>query len=123
MEPTGQYVIAWQYQPSVGANQLIEAQAFGASGTATTISPVAVSSTATGQQEAPAVAVDDNGNYVVAWSVENSNNTTSTIAAQRINASGTLIGATGNGAQFRLPLSLATTRRMRTSPAILRATP
>ena len=100
MEPSGQYVIAWQYQPTAGADQVIEAKAFSASGTATT-GTVTVSSVVNDQQESPAVAVDGHGNFVVAWSVSNNNDTTSTISAQRINASGTLIGASGNGAQFQ----------------------
>lgn len=62
-------------------------------------------------QVAPAVAIDDAGNYVVAWTVADFDGSGNAVVAQRFAASGRKLG--GNSASTR---SLTTTRNCRRSP-------
>ena len=98
IEPTGQYVIAWQYTQTASGtgngDQTIAARAFAANGTAST-GIIAVSTPQNEAQDDAAVAIDDEGDFVVTWAAG------STIMAQRFNASGTAIGANGGGSQFQ----------------------
>ena len=101
MEPTGQYVIAWQYTQTVGGPNNddftgVEAQAFDSSGNATT-SVVVLSTSEDYDQGDAAVAIDTEGDFVVAWDSYGQGGTASsqaTIIAQRVNSAGTLIGPT-----------------------------
>ncbi len=95
MEPTGQYVIAWQFTQTANTPG-IEAQRFDASGNNLT-GVVAVSTPESYFQSHPAVAIDGEGDFVVAWESDGVNGTASslgTILAQRVNSGGTLIGPT-----------------------------
>jgi hypothetical protein len=65
MESTGQYAIAWQFQPK-NQNKGIEAQGFAADGTALT-SVIPVSTAESNDQISPSVAIDGQGDFVVAW--------------------------------------------------------
>ena len=89
MEPTGQYVIAWR-----GGNNLydVEAQRFNAAGAALT-GVVQVNTTENFKQGGTAVAIDSEGDFVVAWEIYEQPDT-GTILAQRVNSAGTLIGTT-----------------------------
>ncbi len=100
MEPTGQYAIAWQFdQTAAGAGngfQGIETQRFDASGNALT-SVVQLNTPENYNQGGPSVAIDSEGDFVVAWESYGTGGTASslaTILAQRVNSEGTLIGTT-----------------------------
>ncbi len=98
MEPTGQYVIAWQFTQTVGVGDYpgVEVQRFDASGNALT-SVVPVTSSEDYNQNIPSVAIDGEGDFVVAWESYGQGGTASsdaTIIAQRVNSGGTLIGPT-----------------------------
>ena len=103
MEPTGQYVIAWQYTQTASGTgngfQAIGAQAFDSVGNALT-GTIAVSAAANEAQGNPSVAIDSEGDFVVTWAETQGANATGTVIAQRVDASGTLIGDNGGGAQF-----------------------
>jgi hypothetical protein len=95
MEPTGQFVVAWQFTQTANTPG-IEAQRFDASGNALT-GVVTLSSPESYFQTHPAVAIDGDGDFVVAWESDGVNGTASslgTILAQRVNSGGTLIGPT-----------------------------
>jgi hypothetical protein len=95
MEPTGQYAIAWQFTQQ-GTSPGVEAQRFDATGNALT-SVVALSTPESYFQQNPAVAIDSEGDFVVAWQSYGVGGTASskaTILAQRVNSGGTLIGTT-----------------------------
>jgi Bacterial Ig domain len=95
MEPTGQFVVAWQFTQS-GSNPGVETQRFDASGNALT-GVVVLSTPESYFQNHPAVAIDGDGDFVVAWESAGVNGTGSslnTILAQRVNSGGTLIGPT-----------------------------
>ena len=95
MEPTGQFVVAWQFTQT-GSNPGVEAQRFDASGNALT-GVVVLSTPESYFQNHPAVAIDGDGDFVVAWESDGVNGTASslgTILAQRVNSGGTLIGPT-----------------------------
>jgi Bacterial Ig domain len=95
MEPTGQFVIAWQFDQT-GTATGIEAQRFDSNGNALT-GVVPLSSSETYDQGSPTVAIDGEGDFVVAWESYGVHGTASslgTILAQRINSGGTLIGPT-----------------------------
>jgi hypothetical protein len=95
MEPTGQYAIAWQFDQT-GTATGVEAQRFDASGNALT-GVVPLSSSETYEQGDATVAIDSEGDFVVAWESYGQGGTASslaTILAQRVNSVGTLIGPT-----------------------------
>jgi hypothetical protein len=95
MEPTGQFVIAWQFTQT-GTSPGIEAQRFDTGGNALT-SVVPLSTPESYFQTHPSVAIDSEGDFVVAWESDGVNGTASslgTILAQRVNSGGTLIGPT-----------------------------
>jgi Dockerin type I domain/Bacterial Ig domain len=95
MEPTGQYVIAWQFTQTANTPG-IEAQRFDAGGNALT-GVVPLSSPESYFQTNPTVAIDSEGDFVVAWESDGVNGTASslgTILAQRVNSGGSLIGPT-----------------------------
>ena len=95
MEPTGQYVIAWQFTQTASSPG-IEAQRFDTDRNALT-SVVPLSTSENYFQVSPAVAIDSEGDFVVAWESFGQGSTASslaTIIAQRVNSGGTLIGPT-----------------------------
>jgi Bacterial Ig domain len=95
MEPTGQYVIAWQFDQT-GTDPGIEVQRFDTTGSALT-SVVPLSTSETYFQLNPAVAIDSEGDFLVAWESYGQGGTGSSLAtvlAQRVNSGGTLIGPT-----------------------------
>ena len=96
MEPTGQYAIAWQFTQQ-GSSPGIEAQRFDTNGNALITSPIVLSTPESYFQQSPAVAIDSEGDFVVAWQSYGVGGTASplaTILAQRVNSGGTLIGTT-----------------------------
>jgi hypothetical protein len=99
MEPTGQYAFAWQFNQTtvVGNNfQGVETQRFGATGAALT-SVIQLNTPENYEQGNAAVAIDSEGDFVVAWASYGQGGTASslaTILAQRVNSGGTLIGPT-----------------------------
>jgi hypothetical protein len=104
MEPTGQFVVAWQYQQTTSGTgngfQAIAAEQFSATGIASPNGVIHVSAPANMEQDYPSVAIDGNGNFVVAWGPSPQPGVAGTLLAQRFNASGTPIGDNGSGTQF-----------------------
>jgi len=100
IEPTGQYVIAWQFTQTASGTgdgyQGIDVQRFAANGSALT-GVVQLNTPENYNQGNPAVAIDSEGDFVVAWESFGQGSTASslaTIIAQRVNSGGTLIGPT-----------------------------
>ncbi len=100
MEPTGQYAIAWQFdQTAAGPGngfQGIKTQRFDASGNAPT-GVVQLNTPENYNQGNASVAIDSEGDFVVAWASYGQGGTASaldTVLVQRVNSAGTLIGAT-----------------------------
>ncbi len=100
MEPTGQYAIAWQFnQTASGVGngfQGVETQRFSATGTALT-SVIQLNTPENYNQGNASVAIDSEGDFVVAWESYGQGGTMATIntlLAQRVNSGGTLIGPT-----------------------------
>jgi hypothetical protein len=96
MEPTGQYVVAWQFTQS-GSATGVEAQTFNADGSTKLTSPVVLSTPESYDQGDPAAAIDSESDFVVAWDsfgVGGTASSAATILAQRVNSGGTLIGPT-----------------------------
>jgi hypothetical protein len=95
MEPTGEFVVAWQFTQQ-GSATGVEARRFDAGGNALT-SVVVLSTPESYSQGSPAAAIDSAGDFVVAWQsfgVGGTASSLATILAQRVNSGGTLIGPT-----------------------------
>ena len=96
MEPTGQYVIAWQFKQTGTAIRVSRPSGSMPTGMPLT-GVVPLSSSETYVQGSAAVAIDSEGDFVVAWESYGVGGTASslaTILAQRVNSGGTLIGPT-----------------------------
>jgi len=87
----GNYIVAWQ--DSINGNWDIYAQRFDSEGIALGLQ-FKVNVTNSEAQQEPAVAADDQGNFVVVWHDDRNNGTTNwDIYAQRYNSSGVAQGA------------------------------
>jgi len=86
MDANGRFVIAWESEGQDGSGKVIFAQRYNSDGT-TAGTEFQVNTTTTGDQVAvwPSVAMDANGNFVIAWKG-------SGIFAQRYNSDGTPAG-------------------------------
>jgi hypothetical protein len=106
-DAAGRFVVTWVSAYQDGSDRGIFGQRFGASG-AKLGAEFAVNSHVTGRQQAPAVAMDPAGNFVVVWEgVGPGENYTYGVFGQRFDATGTRLGVefhvneyTPNG-QFR----------------------
>lgn len=87
MDSTGDYVVVWQSPGQDGSGWGIFAQRFNAVGAAQG-PEFRVSTTTTGDQSAPTVAMDSAGDFVVAWTSSGQDGSGSGIYAQRFIASG-----------------------------------
>ena len=92
MDSVGNHVIAWQSQDQDGDGQGIFAQVYDETGTVT-ITEFQVNTTTAGNQQAPAVGMDYNGNFVIAWTSWDQDGNQYGIYAQRYNASGVAQGS------------------------------
>ena len=87
----GSYVVAWASQNQDGDGWGIYAQSFDATGTAIS-GEILVNTQTTGDQINPSVAIDDAGNFVVAWETNHLGSGYYNIFAQRFDASGNTVG-------------------------------
>ena len=90
-DPAGNFIVAWQSQDQDGSGQGIYAQRFGADGVPQG-GEFRVNSYTTGDQTSPALDVDDDGNFVIAWRSEDQDGSEGGIYAQRYNAAGGPLG-------------------------------
>lgn len=94
--PDGRAVIVWSSKEQDGDGWGVYAQRYDADGNAT--GPQFLVNTATaGHQQNPAVAMDDAGNYVIAWQTQHVYLTAFNIYAQRFDA-----GGVKHGSEFRV---------------------
>ena len=93
MDANGDYVVAWNNQVHLGPNYLydVEARVYNSAGHAQT-GEILVAQT-TGDTR-PSVAMDANGDFVVAYQVLNTSTYLYGISAQRYNLAGTPQGST-----------------------------
>ncbi|GAB5522099.1 MAG: hypothetical protein RhofKO_43500 [Rhodothermales bacterium] len=102
MNASGTYVIVWESNGSDGTDtdgRSIQAQHYNADGTVN-IGEFQVNTYTNGDQGEPAVAIDDDGSFVVVWHSGGSSGTDTdhrSIQAQRYNADGTV-----NGGEFQV---------------------
>jgi hypothetical protein len=90
MAPDGDYVVVWQSQGQDGSLYGVFAQRFDAAGNALG-SEIPVNTATTNGQRNPTVAMDADGDFVVAW--ESGQGTTYDIFARRFDAAGTPLDA------------------------------
>lgn len=91
MTPTGEFVIVWQGDGQDGDESGIFAQRYDADGR-TLGNEFQVTSSAVGDQENPAIAIDAEGNFVVAWESDALEATNTEIFARRFNSDGDPLG-------------------------------
>ncbi len=89
---SGDYVITWESAGQDGSGYGIYAQRFNASGNPQG-PEFRVNTTTENDQSRPSVAIDDNGNFVVAWQSFGQDGSDYGIYAQRFNASGSPQGS------------------------------
>ena len=88
MDSSGNHVIVWQSADQDGDGMGIYAQIYDNTGSVT-VSEFQVNTTTSGNQQEPAVGMDDNGNFVVAWASYNQDGDEYGIYARVYNSSGT----------------------------------
>ncbi|MBW4616081.1 MAG: hypothetical protein KME21_22925 [Desmonostoc vinosum HA7617-LM4] len=96
VDANGNFVIVWDSSGQDGSLEGIYAQRYNADGT-TNGGEFQVNTFTTGSQSTPAVAVDANGNFVIAWQSTDQDGSSDGIYAQRYNADGTT-----NGGEFQV---------------------
>jgi hypothetical protein len=101
MDANGDFVIAWQSNNQDGDGWGVYAQRYNADGT-TNGGEFQVNTTTAGDQANPAVAMDANGDFVIAWQSNNQDGDGWGVYAQRYNADGT-----ANGGEFRVNTTTA----------------
>lgn len=92
MEPDGDFVIAYQSSTIDGNGVGIVARAYKASGSAVA-SEFRVNQFSTGDQQAPSVAMDGSGNFIVAWQSAGQDGAGDAVVARRYTATGSAIGS------------------------------
>ena len=92
IDGSGNYVVVWSSNGQDGSGQGIYAQRYNAAGVAQG-GEFRVNTTTANDQTDPAVAMDANGNFVVAWS-GNGTGDSAGVFARRYNAAGTALDAT-----------------------------
>jgi hypothetical protein len=96
IDSDGDFVVAWQSFGQDGSNYGIYAQRYNSSGTAQG-SEFRVNTYTTNSQRNPSVAIDSDGDFVVAWQSNGQDGSNYGIYAQRYNSSGT-----AQGSEFRV---------------------
>ncbi len=91
MDSDGDFVVAWESNGQDGSLYGIYAQRYNASGVAQG-SEFPVNSYTTGYQQSPDIAMDSEGDFVVAWESNGQDSSMEGIYAQRYNASGVAQG-------------------------------
>ncbi|MEM6784506.1 MAG: hypothetical protein AAF624_12320, partial [Bacteroidota bacterium] len=95
MDANGDFVVVWDAESETGEDAGgVFAQRFNADGSTPTVNGAQfrVNTFTTGNQEGPSVAMDDAGNFVVAWSSYGQDGEYGGIYAQRYDASGNTVG-------------------------------
>lgn len=90
--PDGRYVVTWASANQDGDSWGIYAQRFSSTGTAAG-GEFQVHTDTTGAQQNPAIAIDNAGNFVVAWQTTHVDPSFFNVFAQRFDASGTKLGS------------------------------
>jgi hypothetical protein len=88
----GSYAVTWASQNQDGDGWGIYAQSFDAAGNALS-GEILVNTSTTGDQKNPSVAIDDAGNFVVAWETNHLGSGYFNIYAQRFDAAGNKLGS------------------------------
>ncbi|MBE9102857.1 cadherin domain-containing protein, partial [Vacuolonema iberomarrocanum] len=87
MDQNGNFVVVWESDGQDGSNTGIYGRRFDSSG-----NPLGaeflINNTTTGRQQSPSVAMDQDGNFVVAWETENQDGAAFGIYARRYDSSG-----------------------------------
>ena len=92
MSATGSYVVAWESDGNLdGDGKGIFVQMFDPAGNPVDVEFQA-NATSADDQTAPAIAMDDNGNFVIAWQSKNQDGSGEGIYAQRFDANGFELG-------------------------------
>ncbi|MEB3214343.1 MAG: calcium-binding protein [Leptolyngbyaceae bacterium] len=92
MTPTGEFVIVWEsVNQDAPSSRGIFAQRFTAEGRAVG-DELAINEVVTGQQETPAIAIDEAGNFVVVWESDGLDPGNSEIIGRRFDTDGRAIG-------------------------------
>jgi PhoPQ-activated pathogenicity-related protein len=81
MDSLGSFVVAWQSAGQDGSGDGIYARRFGYDGTPLT-AEFRVNSTVTGNQQAPAIAMNDVGEYAIAWQTASRDGSGNAVAAR-----------------------------------------
>ncbi|SFI18346.1 cadherin repeat domain-containing protein [Planctomicrobium piriforme] len=111
MDADGDFIISWTSQGQDGNGYGVYAQRFNAAGTAQG-SEFKANSYTTRSQSQPAIAADDNGNFVIAWQSFGQDGSGYAVYAQRYTSAGAL-----DGSQFRIN---ARTTGHQMSPSVAR---
>lgn len=90
MDDSGDFVIAWQSRNQDGSGDGVYARRYTADGVAAS-NEFRVNSYTMSSQNRPAIAMDADGNFIVAWSSQNQDGNLSGIYAQRYDALGTAL--------------------------------
>lgn len=91
MDANGNFVVTWTSYGQDGDRDGVYAQRFSAGGTRLG-SEFRVNATSAGRQDSPSVAMDDDGNFVVAWNSFGQDGSSWGVYARRFNASGVAQG-------------------------------
>jgi hypothetical protein len=89
--PNGSFIVTWQSQGQDGSGLGVFAQRFDSSGNRLG-SEFQVNSYTAGDQAHPSVAVDANGDFVIAWQSNNQDGSGWGVYAQRYNSAGSAVG-------------------------------
>ncbi|MEM9450697.1 MAG: calcium-binding protein [Cyanobacteria bacterium P01_E01_bin.6] len=93
MTPTGEFVIAWEGESQdFSSTNGIFAQRFSAGGQRVG-TEIPINSVVVGEQEKPAIAIDDDGNFVVVWESDGLAIGNSEVVGRRFNSSNVAIGS------------------------------
>jgi hypothetical protein len=92
MTPTGEFIVTWSFRPIQTSSFEVYAKRFNAAGVQQG-SAFQVNSYSLGDQRSSRIAMDDAGNFVIAWESEYQDGSSSGIYARRYNAVGTPLGA------------------------------
>ena len=92
MDADGDFVVAWQSYGQDGSNYGIFAQRYNADGS-TAGSEFAVNTVTSNVQNLPAIAMDADGDFVIAWQSDGQDGNGNGIIAQRYNADGSTVGS------------------------------
>ena len=93
MDADGDFVVAWQSLGQDGSENGIFARRYQADGTALDASDVQINVYTTSQQQNPSVAMDADGDFVVAWESLNQDGSNYGVFARRYQADGTALDA------------------------------